>query len=83
MLSKDAKSPSPRTTPSGTLTGNINPDGSAVLQMNGLTGSSQYNAGRVSAGSLYHYIVDAHFTASAGTGKRNSGRDCKFTFLRG
>jgi len=70
-------------TPSGTLTGHIKPNGAAVLLMTGITGDSRHNLGRVSAGLPFRYTVNAHFTASAGSGRRNSGRDCSFTFSRG
>ena len=69
-------------TPSGTLSGQIDPNGNAVLQMTGLTGEPGHTLGRVSVGTPFRYTATVHFGPNSGTGKRNQGRECTFTFVR-
>jgi hypothetical protein len=72
--------------PSGTLTGQIHPDGSALLNMHGLTGIATGNNPRnrstagVSAGTPFHYTMTAQFAGNSGTGKRTEGRECTAGF---
>jgi hypothetical protein len=73
---------SPGTVPSGTLSGQIGGDGSALLIMQGLTGDYGHTLGGVGPGKPYHYTVTAHFDADHGTGKRNEGRDCAVDFVK-
>ena len=72
----------PETNSSGTLSGLIQPNGDALLRMNGNTGAPEYSAGRVRAGTPFHYTANAHFGATSGSGKRNELRDCDLTFTR-
>ncbi|MEI7637764.1 MAG: FlgO family outer membrane protein [Syntrophus sp. (in: bacteria)] len=65
-----------------TLNGKINPDGSAVIMANGLTGNPKYSINNVSRSKPYSYHIDAIFTDSRGTGKRIQTRSCNLTFLK-
>lgn len=72
----------PEMNASGTLSGQILPNGDAFLRMNGNTGSPQYTLGRVAAGTPFHYTVTAHFGQQSGSGRRNERRQCDLTFTR-
>jgi hypothetical protein len=72
----------PGTVPSGTLSGQIDADGDALLIMQGLTGNIRYTLGNVNPGAPFHYTITAHFDADHGTGKRNEGRDCALDFVK-
>jgi curli biogenesis system outer membrane secretion channel CsgG len=65
-----------------TLDGKINPDGSAVIRANGLTGDLKYSVNRTQKNTPYSYHIDASFTDSRGTGKRIESRNCNLTFLK-
>ena len=64
------------------LQGAIAADGSATLSANGLTAQPVYTENRERAGSPYAYTVNAHFTRTAGSGKRNELRPCNLTFAK-
>ena len=64
------------------LDGRIQPDGSAVLAADGLTGPPQYSVGRVVKLTPYHYHVNARFSPSHGTGARIETRPCNLDFAR-
>ena len=65
-----------------TLTGTINPDGSARLAASGLTGDSDRTKGFMQPGSKFYFPVDAKFAGTKGTGTRTAGRTCNFTFTK-
>jgi curli biogenesis system outer membrane secretion channel CsgG len=66
-----------------TLDGKINPDGSAVIRANGLTGNPKYSVNNYKKSNMpYSYHIDASFTGSRGTGKRIETRSCNLTFLK-
>lgn len=65
-----------------TMIGQIAPDGSATLQVNGLTGDAAYNVGGVATGQPYSYTVSATFQQNSGTGTRIHVRPCTFTFAK-
>ena len=68
--------------PSLTLEGPIQPDGTAMLSADGLTGSPEYAVGRVNTGTLYHYHMQARFDRARGTGSRVELRPCDAVFTR-
>jgi hypothetical protein len=65
-----------------TLTGQIQPDGSAPLMASGLNGKSDYTLGFGQPGERFSYPVSARFEATRGTGIRDQGRTCRFTFVK-
>jgi hypothetical protein len=68
--------------PSMSLKGKIQPDGSAKLIAHGISGDSDHNVKFAPAQSPINFEVRASFTGKAGTGERTSGRVCKFTFTK-
>jgi hypothetical protein len=67
---------------SQTLSGRIQPDGSASLTASGVNGKSDYTLGFAQTGDKFSYAVSAHFDEKRGTGIRTQGRTCKFTFVK-
>src|ERR1700677_2419314 len=68
--------------PSLSLDGRINTDGSADLSAKGITGKPTYSLQNVSTGTPYTYQVKARFDGSKGTGTRVKGRVGNFTFVK-
>lgn len=64
------------------LDGKIQPDGKALLLASGLTGSSNFNVGKVMPDTPYSYHIDAHFDAAKGSGIRVEVRPCNATFAK-
>ncbi len=64
------------------LDGQIQADGTALLQAVGLTGNVAYNLGRRAPGQPYRFHVQASFDAAHGTGKRLEQRNCSLSFVR-
>jgi hypothetical protein len=64
------------------LQGPIQPDGSATLDAQGLTGDPKYNVKGVGQGMPYSYHVAAHFDANRGTGRRLELRACDLRFAK-
>jgi hypothetical protein len=64
------------------LHGGIGADGTADLEVGGLTGAPENSIGRIPPGSPYHYDVTGKFTRSTGTGSRIQDRKCAFTFTK-
>ena len=62
------------------ITGQIQPDGSALFQAVGRSGSPEYTVDRHSPGGLYGYPIKAQFNGSRGTGTRLKLRKCDFVF---
>jgi hypothetical protein len=68
-----------------TLDGKIKPNGEALINANGAIGrdpkyiTSSYSHSNM---SFYKYHIDGHFTDSRGTGKREEGRVCNYTFVK-
>jgi hypothetical protein len=62
------------------MRGDIQPDGRALLRVNGLTGDPRYAAKRAARGSPYVYQVEALFEGSQGTGRRLQQRECQVKF---
>jgi hypothetical protein len=73
----------PGTPSSGRLTGTIRPDGSAQLQVRGITGSVEYNVGRVAPNLPFHFTASGHFDADQGSATRNELRPCRLKFTKG
>jgi hypothetical protein len=67
---------------SGTLTGEIHSNGSALLRMKGLTGDPAYNVGRIQGGQTLNYTANVQFKGSRGSGKRNETRSCSLGFSK-
>jgi hypothetical protein len=65
-----------------TYEGMIQPDGSATISANGLTGDVRYNVGGGPQGMPYGYHVTAQFEATHGHGKRTDLRPCDVDFVR-
>ncbi len=64
------------------LHGQIGPDGSATLTLDGIVKNADYAVGDSPRGKAFTYEVQAQFDGSAGTGRRMSGRVCTFHFSR-
>jgi class 3 adenylate cyclase len=62
------------------MQGNIQPDGSALLRVKGLTGDPRYAIKRAAKGSPYAYQVQAQFDGSHGSGRRLQQRPCQLSF---
>jgi hypothetical protein len=65
-----------------TLTGRIQPDGTAALTASGLNGKSDYTVGFGQPGEKFSYAVSARFEGTRGTGLRIQGRTCRFSFVK-
>jgi hypothetical protein len=68
--------------PSLTLEGQINPDGTATLAAEGISASSDYNIKFAPPQTPISFRVAAKFGATTGTGDRLGVRSCKFTFSK-
>ena len=66
--------------PSLTLEGQIQPDGTAALVADGISADSDHNIKFAPPMSPISFRVAAKFEAAAGTGSRLGVRSCKFTF---
>jgi hypothetical protein len=64
------------------LHGDISPNGTATLQLDGIVNSPDHAIGRSPKGKTYSYRVQAKFDQASGTGQRMSGRVCEFRFTR-
>jgi class 3 adenylate cyclase len=64
------------------LQGAIQPDGSATLDAQGLTGDPKYSMKGVAQGVPYAYRVAAHFDSDRGTGRRLELRACDLSFAK-
>ena len=60
------------------LDGKIKPSGSASIHEQGITGAQV----TIKAGDLYSFYLSGQFDETRGTGKRLSGRDCRYTFIK-
>jgi len=69
--------------PSMTLDGQIQPDGTASLSARGISGSAEHNIKFAQSATPIAFQVVAKFTGTTGTGDRMGGRGCKFTFTKG
>ena len=78
----DGRYSNPRDGATALLTGQIQPDGSALLKVDGTTGRTEYTVGRVQPGTPYHYTANARFAGRSGSGTRNELRRCDLTFGR-
>jgi len=65
-----------------TLSGRIQPNGSASLTASGLNGKADYTVGFGQPGEKFSYPVTEHFDATRGTGLTAQGRTCRFTFVK-
>lgn len=70
------------TSASETLSGRIEPDGSAKLIARGTNGKAEHTTGFQQPGSPFSFSVTARFEGNRGTGARTAGRTCNFTFVR-
>lgn len=64
------------------LDGAIQPDGTALLTANGVTGNPDFSVGRVRQLTPYSYQVNARFEATRGSGRRVETRACDFDFTK-
>lgn len=64
------------------LHGMIEPDGSARLLLDGVTGNPAYTVNNRERGTPYTYRVDSRFERNSGTGQRIGKRTCDFRFTR-
>ena len=69
--------------PSMTLEGQINSDGTASLSGRGLSGSADFNQKFATTASPIAFQVTAKFTGTTGAGERVGSRACKFSFAKG
>jgi hypothetical protein len=65
-----------------TLTGKIQPDGSAAITARGMTGDPKYTVGHAPKGTSYGYSATARFEDARGTGKKTDIRPCELTFAK-
>jgi hypothetical protein len=65
------------------LDGQIMPEGSANLYVQGLVGAAPFAVGQRPAGTGYGYHLDSKFTDSSGKGMRVEGRPCTAVFTKG
>jgi hypothetical protein len=68
--------------PSMTLEGQIQPDGTANLQAQGISGDAEHNVKFAQAQTPISFRVAAKFEGSKGNGTRLGSRACKFTFSK-
>jgi hypothetical protein len=68
--------------PSLTLEGQINPDGTATLVADGISADSDHNIKFAPPMTPISFQVTAQFGATSGVGSRLGVRKCKFTFNR-
>ena len=68
--------------PSMTLEGQIQPDGTATLQAQGISGDAEHNVKFAQAQTPISFRVAAKFEGSKGSGTRLGSRACKFTFSK-
>jgi hypothetical protein len=73
----------PGQSPSMTLEGRINTDGTASLAARGISGSADYNQKFATTATPIAFQVMAKFIGTTGTGDRVGTRTCKFTFTKG
>lgn len=64
------------------IEGQIQPDGSASLDVRGLTGDPKYAVNQLARGSAYRYHVAARFDGARGTGTRTELRPCDLRFAK-
>jgi class 3 adenylate cyclase len=64
------------------LQGQIQPDGSAMLDARGTTGDPKYSMKGVVRGTPFGYHVAARFEGASGTGKRLELRPCEMRFAK-
>jgi hypothetical protein len=62
------------------MQGDIQPDGSALLRVKGLTGDPRYAVKRAVKGTPYAYQVEAQFDGAHGSGRRLQLRACQVNF---
>ena len=68
--------------PSLILEGQIQPDGTAVLQANGISADSDHNINFAPPQTPISFRVSARFDGNKGSGTRLGVRSCKFTFSK-
>lgn len=69
------------------MVGKIEPDGTAWISADGLTGDTAgtlppIGAAPIKPGTSYSFVVTARFEEAWATGKRTGDRDCDFTFAK-
>ena len=69
------------------ITGQIEPDGSSMLQATGEVGNTAYAVKGSVTGRAYNYVIKAQFNGSQGTGSRMSTirggqRNCDVVFVK-
>ncbi len=64
------------------LDGRIQPDGAALLVVQGLTGNTEYTVGRVAPTTPYSYRMQSRFDTARGTGARTELRPCDAVFTK-
>jgi len=65
-----------------TLSGTIQPDGSASIEGRGITGDPRFSVTNEGAGTPYGYRAAARFEGSRGVGSKTEIRPCTLTFAR-
>jgi hypothetical protein len=68
--------------PSLTLEGQIQPDGTATLQADGISADSDHNINFAPPQTPISFRVSARFDGKQGSGTRLGVRPCKFTFSK-
>ena len=68
--------------PSMTLEGQLQPDGSATLQAQGISADAEHNVKFAPPQTPISYRVAAKFDGNKGSGSRLGSRVCKFTFSK-
>ena len=68
--------------PSMTLEGQVQPDGTATLQAHGISGDAEHNVRFAPAQTPISFQVAAKFDGRKGSGNRLGSRTCTFTFSK-
>jgi hypothetical protein len=64
------------------ITGQIQPNGNAMLHAVGRTGDSEYAVKHPPKSTLYEYDIKAQFSGTQGSGSRLQARKCDFVFVK-
>jgi hypothetical protein len=67
---------------SGTYVGQVQNDGTADINVQGLTGKTDYTVGKVARGTPFDYPMTGKFSGSTGHATRTKLRPCEATFTK-
>jgi hypothetical protein len=73
---------SPTNEAQGVFSGQVRPDGGAIVSVSGRTGPDEYSVGHVRPGTRFHYTAKIQFSGGSGSGERQQLRPCTLTLSR-